>query len=656
MEDEFKTLYAHEDVDPMRLEPLVGLAAHLVRRHSMAPAARILLDAVLIDDRSPHLQRHPLRQVQDLVRKFHPALEPNESPRRVIATEAARWIDSRSTDPAAWVAYSAVSGELLSFKRDGSHMSPASGRELVLIDTVLEPAEMQAVYEEVWPPILERLRDAPTTARRALVDVLSSWLRIGRGLDQPYGRAHDEDSIAKAADLARALLNDLVPLTYSQPGLQAALMNVLHRHDIEAPLPPDELRDLFLTEVPREEPRREAMGKRREKIDQLVVTWTAEPMDVVLERLIWLKEQCVLAGAKWPDRVRLAFNTLAQHLEVQQLPGWVNAVLDHELFPEASVLLEHAVEKGIFSIEALQRCLSAPTARWSAVNAVLVCTNASAELVSHMIDALEVGDYRVLKTVLFDDVMPERRRCGVLTSSAVNVRGTAALAMFETNLPETNWLAGSVESCWLAAIEEIDFNGIEPVADDVLHALAELLAARRPETLYRVFERELRLLVQGVESWARHGLLGWLHVLPAELKTRMLREHGESSVRWALLRNLPSNDVMWLDAVLREGLMTPAEALKSKDGLVGPEPTIVDLAKLLVPRGVPAGVIAYQAFFGVHFGEESDHLAGLVEQFENLAESADSSVAAVGRAGLDIFTRDHAIALRKERRQRIRGY
>ncbi|MCG8927436.1 hypothetical protein [Lentzea sp. CC55] len=420
------------------MEVIVGLAGYLVRRHAMAPAARLLLDAMLIDDRSPHRQRHPLRQIQDLVRKFHPALEPNESARRVIAAEANRWIDSRTADSAAWVAYSAVCGELLSFKRDGSHMSPTSGRELVLIETVLEPAEMQAVYDEVWPPILERLRDAPTTARRALVDVLSSWLRIGRGLDQPFGREHDEDSIAKAADLTRALLDDLVLLTSGQPGLQAALMNVLRWQNIEVPLPPDQLRDFFLVEMSREGRRREAVEKRREEIDQLVVTWTVEPVDVVLERLNWLKEQCALAGARWPDRVRLAFNALAQHLEVQQLPDWVHAALGHGLFPEASMLLDHAVANDVLSIEALQRCLSAPTARWSAAHAVLTCADAAAELVVHVTNALGVSDYRILQMVLFDDVMPEQRRCAVLTSSDANVRGTAALAMFESNLSESD--------------------------------------------------------------------------------------------------------------------------------------------------------------------------------------------------------------------------
>ncbi|MDX8141635.1 hypothetical protein SK854_05900 [Lentzea sp. BCCO 10_0061] len=55
----------------------------------------------------------------------------------------------------------------------------------------------------------------------------------------------------------------------------------------------------------------------------------------------------------------------------------------------------------------------------------------------------------------------------------------------------------------------------------------------------------------------------------------------------------------------------------------------MDLAKLLVPRGVPAELIEYQAFFGVHWGEEPDRLATLVEQFESLADSADVLVAAV---------------------------
>lgn len=657
VDDEFKALSAQSDLDPARLEPLVGLAAHLVRRHSMAAAVRLLMDALLIDDRPTNQHPgHPLRRMQDLVRKFHPALTPNETPRRVIATQACGWIDSRTTDPAAWAAYSAVCCELLSFKRDGSHMSPASGRELVLIEAVLEPAEMQAVYDQVWPPILKRLRNAPAQARKGLLDVLSSWLRIGRGLDEPFGRAHAAESIEKAAELAQALLEDLVPLTSGQPGLQAALMNIAHWHGIEVPMPPDELRDLFLTEVPRQGRRREALEKRREEIDQLVVTWTAEPVHLVLDRLNWLKEQCVLAGARWPDRVRLAFNALAQHLEAELLPDWVDAALERELFPEAFALLERAAANEFLSIEVLQRCLSAPTARWSAINAVLTCADASPELVSHVIGALEVSDYQVLQTVLFDDVMPEQRRCAVLTSSDVTVRGAAALAMFETNLPDREWLGGSVEGCWLAAIEELDLNELEPIGEDVLRELAELLAVKQPETLYRLFDRQLTLLAQGGESWARHGLLGSLHALPAELKTRMLREHSDSPVRWMLLRKMPGNDVAWLGAALRDDLMTPDEALKCKDGLDGPEPSIADLAKLLMPRGVPADVIAYQALWGVSYGEESERLAGLLEQFEALARSADSSVVAVGRAGLDIFTRDHAAALQKERQQRVRGY
>ncbi|MDX8141636.1 hypothetical protein SK854_05905 [Lentzea sp. BCCO 10_0061] len=60
------------------------------------------------------------------------------------------------------------------------------------------------------------------------------------------------------------------------------------------------------------------------------------------------------------------------------------------------------------------------------------------------------------------------------------------------------------------------------------------------------------------------------HILPTELKTQMLMEHGNSSVRRALVRNLPGNDVAWLEAVLSDELMEPKEALERKNGLDGP--------------------------------------------------------------------------------------
>ncbi|WP_410665985.1 hypothetical protein [Amycolatopsis sp. lyj-84] len=656
IEGEFKTLSTNTGADLSRLEPLVGLAAHLVRRYSNAQAAILLLDAVQIDDRpSGRHPGHPLRAVQDLVQKFHPGLKPSETARRLIAAEAKRWIDARTTSPAAWVAYTAVCRELLSFKRDGSHLSPATGRELVLIETVLAPDEMQSVYDEVWLSIVERLRHAPAQARRGVVDVLAAWLRIGRGVDEPFGRPHAAESISRAAQLSRLFLEDLIPMTADAPGLQAALSDIARLNGIEVSLPPDELRDLFLADVAGTGRRRGALERRREEIGRLVATWSVEPPQIVLARLSWLQEQCELAGPRWPHRVRMAFCALAPHIEIGRLSDWIDGALNHGLFPDAAALLECAVQGGVLSTMTLQRCLFSPMARWPVINAILTCAEASADLVSCAIDALEASDYGILQTILFDDILQEGRRNAILASSDVNVRGAAALAMFETNLPGSEWLSGSIENSWLAAIEGIDLNALEPIREDVLHELAELLAMKRPETLYRLVDRQLRLLTQGVESWARHTLVDSLHALPAQMKTKLLQEFGDSSVRWLLLRRLPGNDVGWLESALDSELMTPEEALNCKDGLAGPEPSISDLARLLVPRGVSADIIACQAQWGVHYGEESDHLAALLEQFDHLARSVEPSVAAVGQAGVDIFKADHATALRKERRRRVMG-
>jgi hypothetical protein len=135
----------------------------------------------------------------------------------------------------------------------------------------------------------------------------------------------------------------------------------------------------------------------------------------------------------------------------------------------------------------------------------------------------------------------------------------------------------------------------------------------------------------------------------------MLREFGDSSVRWLLLNNLPGKDLEWLGAVMDEELMSPMEALACKDGLGSPEPNIQDLARLLIPRGVPAEAIASRARWGTYWGEESDRCAALVKQFEEMAVSAESSVAAVGRAGVLMFSNELDVARQKERRRRVRG-
>jgi hypothetical protein len=118
---------------------------------------------------------------------------------------------------------------------------------------------------------------------------------------------------------------------------------------------------------------------------------------------------------------------------------------------------------------------------------------------------------------------------------------------------------------------------------------------------------------------------------------------------------MPGDDIAWIEAVLDRGLMTTDEVLKTRDGFGPPEPSIVDLAKLLIPRGMEPENVAAVAQFGLDWGEESDRASKLLTQFQAYAESDDDSVAAVGRAGVEMYTKKRDAALQRERIKRIRG-
>jgi len=118
---------------------------------------------------------------------------------------------------------------------------------------------------------------------------------------------------------------------------------------------------------------------------------------------------------------------------------------------------------------------------------------------------------------------------------------------------------------------------------------------------------------------------------------------------------MPGDDVDWIREALDRHLITLDEALSARDGLGPPEPSIKYLALLLVPRGMAPESVAAVAEFGVGWGEDSDRANKLVGEFEELAESGDDSVAAVGRAGVSMYTQKLESALAREKVKRIRG-
>jgi len=80
-----------------------------------------------------------------------------------------------------------------------------------------------------------------------------------------------------------------------------------------------------------------------------------------------------------------------------------------------------------------------------------------------------------------------------------------------------------------------------------------------------------------------------------------------------------------------------------------------ELARLLVPRGLDPARVAVTAESGRYLGDDHERLSDLVDRMRAHAESADSDVAAVGKAGLRIYEPKLQDAKRRHRENQVRG-
>jgi hypothetical protein len=152
-----------------------------------------------------------------------------------------------------------------------------------------------------------------------------------------------------------------------------------------------------------------------------------------------------------------------------------------------------------------------------------------------------------------------------------------------------------------------------------------------------------------------HSAWESVQYLPIEQKDELWLHFSKQPVaRWLLGQHLVGEDIGWLEHALDRSLIATDKALATYNSL-GSHPSIEQLARLLVPRGVDPRDIASVAQGGMWTGEQSSHYGQLVEQFQALAESDEEPVAAVGRVGVEAFTAARDEALVRERRQRMRG-
>lgn len=236
------------------------------------------------------------------------------------------------------------------------------------------------------------------------------------------------------------------------------------------------------------------------------------------------------------------------------------------------------------------------------------------------------------------------RSTELLTRPSPATRGAVAAAMFTKVHLEKAWSPAEFESQWLEAIVHLDPDGTPGFPDYEAGRLTQFLATNYPATLVRWTQSRIENAPTAGHLYQALPHAAWqnIYYLPHESKDELWRQFGESVYR--IDEYLVGADIDWLEHALDEGLLAADEALSTFNAL-GPHPTIEQLARLLVPRGVGPQHIVGIARLGSWSGDESAHFGKLIEQFETFAASSEEAIAAVGRAGVEMYTAKREEAL-----------
>jgi hypothetical protein len=635
-----------------QIEPALELPYLAARWYLLEDAVELLLDAAPYDQRSLNPSPgHPLRKLADLVHDFHPELPPPSDQRMMLVRVADRWIE-RDPSPERWAVYGYVGEVDLGLRLSSALPAPGDPNKLQLIDTIAAPAEIRRIYEEIWPEIKRRLETAPPDVAKTVLQAVEDWLRIGRGFDRPFGRSHPQASLDVAKELGERMLQELAPFAGPHAGLAMSIKGIGERFEVELEVPVRSEHKIFFTDIDRGDWRAEAQ-RLEEGIGEIVQGWADEDSTAVMQRLAELRTQLELSNIRWPDRVLMACKALADR--VADPLAWSDLALEHDLFPSASPFLERAGTQGAeLGEERLVRYLAAPAARWTVISTILTANDSEVDR-QRLLPHLRADDYNYFETLfLRQQLTPERSR-ELLTKPSLAARGSVAAAMFPKER-EGDWTPGELESEWLKAIEQLEPEATAGFTDYEAAQLTEFLATHYPDHLARWIGSRLDANMQARITYDAlpHSTWGVLHHLPLKHKDELWSRFRQGPAGNFLGKYLVGQDVAWLEHALDEGLLTADEALQTYNEF-GPRPSIEQLARLLVPRGVDVRLIASLAQGGSWTGEESARYAELVEQFEGLTASREDAVAAVGRAGAEMFAAARDAALTQERRKRVRG-
>jgi hypothetical protein len=650
--------FANGNADaPLDAEGIVAIAGRAAGMYQLDTAVDLLLDAALagIQPRRPG-RNDPLRELERLVREFHPEVPRQAVIRQQIARRASSWLERAPADPARLQVVAAVMQIVLSLGLRSAMAHPGRPDELHLIDTIAPADEIRRISQEIWPQLELLLHRQRPVLAAAAIDVAEEWLRIGGGYDRPFGRDHPQGGIRAAKEAGEALARELAGRNDLSPGILARLRSAvkLFSVNITIQLPPD--LEVFFSDM--ETSSGNFLEAEQALVDAIRSGADARAGDYpddVITFLADLKTELAYLPRSWPNRPRVAAARLAE-VAGDPLP-WLHASIRHGFLPEGCVFAERLAQEGSLSAADARTLLALPGSR-DDVTELLLRSEPPATKVSKLAaDALGADDYLLLSKLTARRAIAPRRLKALLNRADEAFNAVAAAAIFNGQHDCQDWDPGELERPWLSALAALRPARIPGCTGRDMAELFKYLTARYPDTLMDIIISTLDEAGQDhaytslpYECWAV------IRDLPNPSKLQLWHHFQHQSViRWLLRPQLVGSDPQWIEQLLDVGEVSPDEVLACYNG-TQPDAPVEGLATLLVPRGIDPARIASLRLYGSYSGNLSSWYQSSIDLYTTMLQDDDLNVKAVAAAGIELFTRQRDHAARAERQERIRGY
>jgi len=489
--------------------------------------------------------------------------------------------------------------------------------------------------------------DVSRRGLRLLADLFLAWAQLARGFS-PNATSLSEQQIAQANTFARRLAEYIISHADAYPGIRYAVRRhadgLKLKHPEEDPL----LAAVFYVDDEDADWHQQKSTQEMLLRDE-VVKMAAHP-EAFLDRLVGIKVEFADIPHPLFDPLFIIFGEVAK-LDTALLP-WLQLAREKKLFPDASPLVAATVAQIGNDPIVLETLLDDPQVRPFMIRYAL-SGSCSDDVLDFIVGRLKEDDLKDLYINVRAGIADDSVVNALLQHSEKGVRSMAAAVILVSSDPDKVNVAEEFKQPFRAALRDVPIP-TKAGRRDTEQFLERLVQFDR-EIYEEILCRTLALPISGDFYLAMQLFARTAPKLDPDAKTRVF---GCTSPHVAVQRHvfdlLRGSDIGWVETMLESGTVD-AEFVDSCFLGFGTGMPLEELARLLVPRGLDPARVAVTAESGRYLGDDHERLSDLVDRMRAHAESADSDVAAVGKAGLRIYEPKLQDAKRRHRENQVRG-